>query len=182
MSNPILLIVAAAAVAALYWIWRTAGSAYLKFRGPSVITCPENRQPAGVNVDARHAAATAVSGRPDLRLSTCSRWPERADCGRECLRQIEAAPEDCLVRNILARWYRGKSCVFCGHAFGEINWAEHRPALLSPERRTVEWLEVPAELVPAALESHLPVCWNCHMVNRFMHTHPELVVDRSRTA
>jgi hypothetical protein len=46
----------------------------------------------------------------------------------------------------------------------------------------VEWLEVPAELVPAALESHLPVCWNCHMVNRFMHTHPELVVDRSRTA
>jgi hypothetical protein len=39
---------------------------------------------------------------------------------------------------------------------------------------------VPAETVPEVLQTHQPVCWNCHVVNRLMTQHPELVVDRSR--
>jgi len=95
-------------------------SAWLKYRGRRVITCPENHRPAGVVVNAGHAAATALGKAPELRLSSCSRWPERAGCGQECLAQVAASPEDCLVRNILTRWYAGKVCASCGRPMGEI--------------------------------------------------------------
>ena len=62
-------------------VWRLA-NAWWKYRGRRVITCPENQRPAGVVVDARHAAATALGKAPELRLSSCSRWPERAGCGQ----------------------------------------------------------------------------------------------------
>ena len=75
-------------------------SVWLRFRGTRVITCPENTRPAGVHVDERHAAASPRRGTPTLRLSACSRWPERQGCGQACLAQIEAWPEGCLARNI----------------------------------------------------------------------------------
>jgi hypothetical protein len=34
-----------------------------------------------------------MDGRPDLRLSDCTRWPERSKCSQECLSQaIQAEP------------------------------------------------------------------------------------------
>ena len=156
------------------------GRAYLKYRGDRVITCPENRRPAGVVVDTRHVLLTTLEGKPDLRLKSCSRWPEHRDCGQECLRQIEAAPEDCLVRHILTQWYQGKTCALCGNPIGEIQWADHKPALLNAEHRTVAWRDVPAESVPNVLASHQAVCWNCHIVNRMVGEHGDLVLDRSR--
>ncbi|HEY3204662.1 MAG TPA: hypothetical protein VGL03_13510 [Thermoanaerobaculia bacterium] len=72
----------------LLWV---AARAYLKFRGTRVITCPETGCPAAVKVDMGHAARTSVVGETELRLESCSRWPERAGCGQECLAQIEAA-------------------------------------------------------------------------------------------
>lgn len=100
---------------------------YWRFRDKRVITCPETRAPAAVELDARHAAATATLGESDLRLQSCSRWPERQDCGQQCLAQIEEAPEECLVRTILAHWYAGSTCVLCGRAIGAIQWTEHKP-------------------------------------------------------
>ena len=81
--------------------------AYRRFRGTRVITCPETGCAAAVEVDKGHAAATYAIGEPDLRLTSCSRWPEREGCGQECLSQIEASPEGCLVRNMLIEWYQG---------------------------------------------------------------------------
>jgi hypothetical protein len=78
----------------------------------------------------------------------------------------------------LTHWYQGKKCVYCGKAFGEINWFDHKPALVSPERLTVEWTEVPPEQIPKVLTNHKPVCWNCHIIESFRHDYPELVVDR----
>jgi hypothetical protein len=164
-------------LAVLGWAF---GRVFWKFRGDRVITCPENQKPAGVRVDVAHAGLTTLEGKPELRLSTCSRWPEMQDCGQECLRQIETAPDGCLVRNILTKWYEGKNCVLCGKPLGEINWADHRPALLDPDRHTVQWWEVQPASVPDVLATHQPVCWNCHVVNRMMVQHPELVLDRSR--
>lgn len=60
---------------------------YSRYSGSRLVECPENQQPAVVTVDARHAAATGLHGRADLRLSTCTRWPERANCGQPCLPQ-----------------------------------------------------------------------------------------------
>ena len=165
---------------------------FLKYRGDRVITCPENQRPAGVRVDASHVLLTTLfsnrakrapfarEGKPDLRLKSCSRWPERQDCGQQCLAQIEASPEDCLVRHILTQWYHGKNCALCGKPIGEINWADHKPALLNPQHHTVQWRDVPAQDVPGVLASHQPVCWNCHIVNTMVTDHPEMIVNRSR--
>ncbi len=168
-------IVALSAVFIVAW---SAVREYFKFRGKRLVTCPETSEPAAVDVDAMHAGFSAPTGELGLRLKDCNRWPERKDCGQQCLAQIEAAPEDCLVRTILTKGYAGKKCVICGSAFGAINWLDHKPALMSPERLTVEWSEVPPEQVPEVLASHKPVCWNCHIVERFRHRYPELVVDR----
>jgi hypothetical protein len=159
-------------------VWRLT-SAWSKYRGRRVITCPENGSPAGVMVDARHAAATALGSAPELRLSSCSRWPERAGCGQECLTQIAQSPEDCLVRNILTRWYQGKVCACCGRPFGDIEWAGQKPALLRAGKMSVEWNQVPADNLYEVLAASLPLCFACHMANTLVREHPELVVDRS---
>ena len=163
---------------AYHWL-RRAVPAFFRLRGERVVICPETRRPAGVAVDAGHAAATAFRREPELRLSSCSRWPEKADCGQECLRQIAAAPEDCLVRTMLTRWYTGKSCLYCGKPFATIHWHDHKPALLDRDGRTMEWEQVAAEDVPDALGRDKPVCWNCHIAETFRRMHPELVVDRT---
>jgi hypothetical protein len=152
-------------------------SAFRKYRGKRVVECPETQAPAGVEVDAGHAALTAVLGKPDLRLKECSRWPERQNCGQDCLAQIALAPEDCLVRTMLAKWYVGKSCVFCARDCSEIDWMEHRPTLLGPDGRTVEWQDVASEDLPGVLETHKAVCWNCHVAETFRRQHPDLVID-----
>lgn len=61
--------------------------------GSRLVECPENHQGAVVNIDARHAAATAIDGTPDVRLCRCTRWPERANCNQACLPQaLQAVP------------------------------------------------------------------------------------------
>jgi hypothetical protein len=172
------LVVAIVAVLSGIAAWRLVG-AWWKYRGSRVITCPENRRPAGVVVDARHAAATALGSAPELRLSSCSRWPERAGCGQECLAQVSASPEDCLVRNILIKWYAGKVCASCGRPFGDIEWAGQKPALLRADRMSVEWNQVPADRLHEVMAASLPLCFACHMANTLVREHPELVVDRS---
>ena len=150
---------------------------YRKFSGTRVITCPENKEPAAVEVDALQAAFSSAD-EIRLHLKECSRWPERENCGQECLRQIQQAPEDCLLRNTLVRWYAEKPCAICHKPLGEIHWHEHKPALLAPDHTTVEWFEFRPEKVHEVLATHLPVCWDCHIASKFRREHPELVVDR----
>ena len=178
MSSLMYAVIAAVGIGLLICI--RLARRYTKYRGVRVITCPENRKAAGVVIDAWHAAATMIHSAPELRLQFCTRWPERADCGQECIGQIEAAPEDCLLRNILARWYLGKNCALCNEPFGEVHWADHKPALMNPEGITIEWPHVAAEEVFGILHTHRPVCWRCHITRTFFKEHPELVLDRSR--
>ncbi len=180
MSIELYLVLLLLTLAALYFVVPFVVGTYVRYRGKRVITCPETRKPAAIEVDAGHAALTAAVSHPDLRLKSCSRWPEREDCGQECLLQVELSPEDCLIRNILTNWYADKHCVSCGKQIGEIHWLDRKPALLSPEGKTVEWSEVPAEQVPGVLATHFPVCWDCHITETFCREYPEMVVDRSR--
>ena len=159
-------------------IVRLAGS-WWKFRGARVITCPENQRPAGVQVDAARAALTSLGKPPELRLSTCSRWPERAGCGQQCLTQIESQPEACLIRNILMKWYEGKVCASCRLPFGEISWAGAKPAVIRADKVYVEWNDVSAEQLSETLATGLPVCFACHMANKLVREHPDLAVPRS---
>src|SRR5262245_27661953 len=118
---------------------------YMKYGGKRIVTCPETKKPVAVEVDKRLAASTAIEGETRLRLESCTRWPERADCGRECVAQIEASPEGFLVRHILADWYAGRFCVFCRREFGRLHWGNQKPALLSPDGRVLEWDEIAPE-------------------------------------
>ena len=180
MQTALLLILGIFALVALFSVARRMVKTYLQYRGRGVVVCPETRKPVAVEVDARHAALTINPGLPELRLKDCSRWPERADCGQECVAQIERAPENCLVRVMLKDWFRDKVCVYCRKPFGEINWTDHKPALLNLSHQTVEWEEIPAEELYDALTMYLPVCWNCHVAETFRREHPDLVVDRQR--
>ncbi|HXM96547.1 MAG TPA: hypothetical protein VOA64_20210 [Candidatus Dormibacteraeota bacterium] len=151
---------------------------FLRYRGKMLFTCPETGKPVAVKVAASKAALSSLTGRPGIRLSECSRWPERQDCGQECLSQIGADPQNCLVWTKVADWYRGRTCVYCCKPFGEIHWHDHRPALMGPGRKTVQWSELAPESLPRVLETYKPVCWSCHIAETFRREHPELVVDR----
>jgi hypothetical protein len=64
-----------------------------RYSGSRLVACPENQKPAAVSIDVQHAEATGVDGCPLLRLSDCSRWPERLNCGQVCLTQaVQAGP------------------------------------------------------------------------------------------
>jgi hypothetical protein len=152
--------------------------AYLAYRGKRLITCPETHKTEAVEVAAGEAAVGTFLTEPTLRLKDCSRWPERQNCGQDCLQQIEANPENCLIWNIVSKWYEGKSCVFCHKQIGPLHHLDHAPALLGPDFRTTEWKEFRPEQLPEICSSHQPVCWNCHIAESFRRLHPELVVNR----
>ena len=170
----IILLAVAAVIAAgrLVVVW-------YRQRGARAIVCPENHRPAGVTVDACRAALTGFIGTSELRLSSCSRWPERAGCGQQCLTEINQSPEGCLIQKILANWYEGKTCFFCHKPFRDVQWAGQKPALITADKTSLEWSRIPVEQLTETLETASPVCFACHMANTLVREHPELVIDRS---
>lgn len=178
MSAALYLVIALAAAAVGYFFYRTLVKTYFTYRGTRIVTCPETKKHVAVEVDAIRAAERAVLGDAHVQLKSCTRWPERRDCGQECLAELEVAPEECLLKSILEKWYAGKSCVFCGKEFGVIHWHDHKPCLRTPEGKTIEWRGFKPEAVTEVLRTHLPVCWDCHVSETFRQKFPDLVVDR----
>lgn len=98
-------------------------SIYQRYAGSRAVTCPQNRQPVAVSFDAWHAALTGLGGRTELRLSNCTRWPERIDCGQDCILEAShraaftigevAPPKAKKIRHLpvllaaFAAWYSG---------------------------------------------------------------------------
>jgi hypothetical protein len=171
---------ALAAGVVIVWIALRVVGSLRQYWGKSIVTCPETQQAVAVKIGPKAAATAGLanSAAGHLRLSDCTRWPERRDCGQECLGQIEAAPENCLLRSILARWYHGKACVLCGGLFDEVDWFEHRPGVVNAAGETFEWSEIAGENIPETLSTHKPVCWTCHTTERFRRQFPELVLER----
>ena len=182
MTTLTLLVIALLAVAAGLFLSRVipAVQAYFTYRGKRLITCPETLTKEAVDVAARKAATWAFVGEPVLRLDQCSRWPERQDCGQECLGQVEADPENCLVWNIVSNWYEGQECVYCHKRFGRLHHLDHAPALMGPDHKTMEWDRVRPNQLPELFSTYKPVCWSCHVTETFRQEHSELVVDRKR--
>ena len=180
MPTPFELLIGALALVGfgvLFLHGRRLLAAWRLYRGTRVLMCPENREIVAVEVDAGHAAWTS-GGHPELRLSECTRWPEKAGCGQECLEQIEKAPEACRLKTIVEGWYRSKPCVYCGRAFGEIHWHDRKPALRAPDGALIGWMEFPPERFLEVLADHQAVCGDCYLAESFRRDHPELVTDR----
>lgn len=180
MTVTVVIALAVVALAVGLFVFRAIPGirAYFDYRGKRLITCPESHTSESVEVAAAEAGVGAFLSEPTLRLRECSRWPERQDCGQECLKQIEIDPENCLVWNIVSKWYEGKSCVFCQKQIGPLHHQDHAPALLGPDHKTVEWREFQPRQILDVFESHRPVCWNCHVAETFRRLHPDLVVNR----
>jgi hypothetical protein len=87
---------------------------YLRYRGKRVINCPETANHAAVHVNVVNTVREAAFGKHHIRLDQCSRWPERQNCGQDCLSEIEADPESCMVWHMVDDWYKGKSCAWEG--------------------------------------------------------------------
>ena len=141
---------------------------YRLHRELMLVACPDNGAPVVVKLHAVRAAATGLAGKPDLRVRSCSRWPEKRDCGQECLSQIKGAPGACSVRSILATSYRAARCAECGVDIGEVGRGEAKPVLMSPDRKTrIAWDEAPPQELPKILSTYSRICWNCHMEKSF---------------
>jgi hypothetical protein len=183
MTTPILLGSAVLIVVIGVLLFRAipAVQAYCTYRGRRLVRCPETQQTATIGVAARKAAVTTFWGNERLRLDQCSRWPERQNCGQECLQQIEADPDNCLVWNIVSCWYEGQSCVLCHKHFGRLKHLDHPPGLIHADRKTTEWKDFRSEELPGIFVTYQPVCWDCHITETFRREHPELVVDRDRS-
>jgi hypothetical protein len=173
------LIAGVLVVGAIYFGIRYFVTTTRKFGGGRVVICPETQKQAMVEIDARRAALTSLLGQTEIRLESCWRWPLNEDCGQECLLQLGVLDDECLVRSVLMKWYRGKKCAFCKRPFSEVELIDHKPVLFNPQGYTVEWAAIPISAVNEAMATYLPVCWNCHVAQTFRRDHPDLVVDRS---
>jgi len=79
----LLFILGAALILLMPALW--ARQIHHAYSAPRAVTCPETQRQVGVTIDATHAALTGLQGRPQFRLSDCSRWPARIKCGQDCL-------------------------------------------------------------------------------------------------
>jgi hypothetical protein len=151
--------------------WRT-------YRGVHIIQCPETGKPVAVRVDTGHVAMTVVRDDvPDVRLASCSRWPERADCDQACVPQIEHNPVETRLDTILTDSFARHACALCGRTIKGVPAVGHKPAFLGPDGRTTPCTEIAPEHVYDLLETHRLVCWDCDVAETFRREHPELVID-----
>ena len=86
----VLLIVGSCLLLLMLGFW--GQSIYSHHRGGRAVICPETRQQVGVRFDAWKAAMSELRGKPVFRLADCTRWPQRADCGQDCIPQALAVP------------------------------------------------------------------------------------------
>jgi hypothetical protein len=90
---------------------------YPRFRGQALHHVPGDPESGGRSGNVAKAVAKALFGKEQVRLDQCSRWPEKRNCGQECLSRVHADPRHCLVWSMVGEWYKGKSCAYCQKPF-----------------------------------------------------------------
>ncbi len=152
--------------------------AYFRNRGRRAVICPDNREPVTVELDNKYAFATALRGQEHDRLHTCSRWPEKGDCGQECLAQVNPSPEN--IERLLQKWYHGKTCAICDHALTPADWRRSRLALLNEHQKLFELRHMHLDELPSVLDQMAPLCWNCHQEERVRQAESPRLLKRDR--
>jgi hypothetical protein len=154
----LLFLIGGAIVLSLVFIF--SFGVYRRNRGKRIITCPESKVHEEVEVDSRHAFVTALRGREELRLKSCSRWPEREGCGQECLAEIAPAPDS--VMRLVRKWYEAEGCATCGSAFTPRDWEGQRLGLLDQGLNLIAIRDLPFEGLPLSLRQYRAICAKCH--------------------
>ena len=151
---------------------------YFRNRGRRTVVCPENREPVTVELDNKYSFQTALRGQEHERLQSCSRWPEKGDCGQECLAQIDPTPEN--LERLLQKWYQGKTCALCERALSPADWRRGRLALLNEKEKLFELRHMHLDDIPSALDHMAPLCWNCHQEERARQAAPPRILKGDR--
>ncbi len=151
---------------------------YYRNRGRRLVSCPETGQPTEVEVDNKFAFLSAWRGQEHSRLQACSRWPEKGDCGQECLEQLEDSPEN--IDRFLTKWYEGKSCAICQRALTPSDWRRSHLAVLNRQQQLFELRHMFLETLQSALQEMRPLCWNCHQEERERQAVPARILKGDR--
>jgi hypothetical protein len=153
---------------------------YFQNRGRHSAICPENGEPVNVEVDSKYSFWMALRGQEHTRLKSCTRWPEKGDCGQECLAQVDPSPEN--VERLMLGWYRGKSCAICTRAITPPDWRRGRLAWLDDEYKLVELRQVNLKQLQFALQGMRALCWSCHQEERARQALPPRSLKGDRQA
>lgn len=137
---------------------------YYQNRGRRRVTCPDSKQPVEVVVDRKFVFRMALRGQEHSRLESCSRWPEKADCGQECLAQLDPSPEN--IDRLLTQSYAGKACAICARSLTPADWRGSRLGVLDQSGKLLELREMTLERLASVLENMRPLCWKCHQEER----------------
>jgi hypothetical protein len=151
---------------------------YYQNRGRQSALCPDSGQSVDIEVDDEFAFWTALRGQEHSRLKSCSRWPEKGDCGQECLAQVNPSPEN--VDRLLSKWYAGKICAICERSLSASDWRRSRLALLNEQNKLFELRHMHLDELQPTLQRMRPLCWNCHEQERARQAAPTRVLKGDR--
>jgi hypothetical protein len=177
MSAQLFIALLFLAVLAVYAV--IAARTWARVHGSRVVVCPETQTPVAVTVDVGHAAATAIWEKADVRLTSCTRWPERQDCDQPCVTQIETAPAETSPKTIAAHFFARQRCAICATPIEPPSRLTIQPGFMDPDTHKVRtWDEVPPQDLCAAIAISHPLCPNCTLAEAFRQRHPARVTDR----
>jgi nucleotide-binding universal stress UspA family protein len=89
--NAWLVLAAVALIALAFVLAPVALAVFTRYRRPVQVRCPVAGRQAVVALDPMQAARAALIGRLPHDVRTCSLWPARGDCDRDCLELPEGA-------------------------------------------------------------------------------------------
>lgn len=133
---------------------------YFKNRGRRPVVCPDDDHHAEVEVDNKFALQAAMHGKEQMRVRSCTHWPENSQCGQECLVQVEATSEN--IDRLLTRWFDGKPCNICGRLLTPDDWRFGRMGFLNERFKLVELRQIDLDDIGSFPEPTRPLCWSCH--------------------
>jgi len=89
MPSPWTIIIGILVIGVFFVLVPVVVETFLRFRIRRTVTCPETGQVAEVGVDPVKAASGSAVGRLVLRVKSCSLWPDRGGCARQCMESSE---------------------------------------------------------------------------------------------
>ncbi len=151
---------------------------YYANRGRQSVKCPDNGEPADVELDHQYAFRTALAGQEHARLESCSRWPEKGDCEQDCLVQVDQSPEN--LERLFSKWYAGKSCAICIRPLTPADWRLGRVGVLNQHHELFELRDLPPDSLESVLAQTRPLCLQCHQEEHQRQAAPRRVLKGDR--
>ncbi len=130
--------------------------------GARLVRCPADGAMVRTEVSPWRAAFNSALGTEQDVIRACTHWPERGECGQECMHQIETSPTGCREEDLVARWRDGRPCGVCGARLETTPQARDQVAYVDQEGLTAQLHDLEGEDLVRLFWSCEPVCWDCH--------------------